>query len=153
MKGASFLRPGTRAAIVAEALFETRTKIARSADIPPERLLSSKTIMSLAPQRFRQPSVISPRSLIASSVLGADRVNPHRHNITLLSLLDALSRAHNEPTTAITTQKAKSTNGKDGELFGSILPMPRRGRRLSPGMGCAGDFAGIEPRAQRKPWD
>lgn len=123
MKGASFLRPGTRAAIVAEALFETRTKIARSADIPPERLLSSKTIMSLAPQRFSA----AKRDLTAEFDRlvrgpGADRVNPHRHNITLLSLLDALSRAHNEPATAITTQKAKNANDKDDELFGSIRP-------------------------------
>ena len=113
MKGARFLRPGTRAALVARELFDERTRIAKIADIPPERLLSSKVIMAIAPLRrsmaIRELTAEFDRPVRGP---GADRINPHRHAVTLHSLRDAISRAHDFPTSS--TRSSASTNAAEG---------------------------------------
>ncbi|OFT89710.1 HRDC domain-containing protein [Corynebacterium sp. HMSC28B08] len=106
MKGARFLHPHSRAAFVARHLFETRQQIARSEDIPPERLLSSKLIVAVAtlPQRDATRELLQDfRHAIHGP--GADRVNPHRHSGTMNSFLDAMSRAYAEH------REAKATAG------------------------------------------
>ena len=95
MKGARFLRTGSRAAIVAKALFEERTRIARAGDIPPERLLPSKSIVAIAQLRHKEAArQLRAEVMNPSRGLGAERLNAYRHAVTLHSFLDALSHAH-----------------------------------------------------------
>ena len=98
MKGARFLRTGSRAVLVAKALFEERTRIARAADIPPERLLPSKAIVAIAQLRHQEAARdLRAEVLKQSRGLGAERINAQRHAVTLHSFLDALSHAHATP--------------------------------------------------------